>query len=212
MSIVEGYGLRFAAPLLISGLVACSSQASKHPPDLPDFGLDAAADTGSPMMTMDASTVDAGPPGCASSDMMCNQLQNCAPKTFVQDLAMAPPSPVGGTLVEGNYVLTDFTVYTEPGGMMGMTGAWFIETLQLSGGNFSDVSETDVTMGSQTFSGTYMLIPPNALSLSYNCQSNTSMTSGQRSVYYSQNPGQLILDIPPFVTGNFFARATYTQM
>ncbi len=212
MSIVEGYALRLAAPLLCAMFVACSSQATKHPPDLPDFGLDAAADTETPMMTTDASTVDAAMPTCASSDLMCNQLQNCAPKVLVQDVAMSPPSPSGGTLVEGTYVLTDFTVYTETGGMMGMTGAWFIETLQLSGGNFNDVSETDVTMGSQTFSGTYMLIPPNALSLTYNCQSNTSTASGQRSVYFTQNPGQLLLDIPPFVTGSFFARATYTQM
>jgi hypothetical protein len=72
-----------------------------------------------------------GAPHCDQAQGGCNSVSNCGARIFAVLVSGNAPAPQGGTIVEGTYVLTDFRVFTGPGGANRVTTAWFRETFQL---------------------------------------------------------------------------------
>ena len=52
----------------------------------------------------------------------CNDVVNTAPVFDGRRVALGIPTPSGGTIVEGTYYETDYTIYTGPGGATGPEG------------------------------------------------------------------------------------------
>jgi hypothetical protein len=93
---------------------AASGDAVRSDASSPDSGTDAGS-------SVDASAApDASVEGGTS--MACNTLANTAKPVTVEQLAEGPPSPLGGTVDDGIYVLTSVAVYTGPLGPSGPSG------------------------------------------------------------------------------------------
>jgi hypothetical protein len=61
-------------------------------------------------------------PGVGTSDAgtsACNSLTNDGQPVLKEQVAKDPPSPAGGVIADGHYVLTGYTTYTGPGGATG---------------------------------------------------------------------------------------------
>ena len=52
----------------------------------------------------------------------CNDVVNTAPVFDGRKVALGIPMPSGGTIVDGTYYETDYTIYTGPGGATGPEG------------------------------------------------------------------------------------------
>jgi len=70
--------------------------------------------------------------GASDSAAVCNTLANAAPVITTQQVATAPPTPKGGVVADGTYLLTDVTIYTGPGGPVG-PGGTARTTVQITG-------------------------------------------------------------------------------
>jgi hypothetical protein len=75
--------------------------------------LEGAAETTAEAASSEAGD-DAGPP--------CNTIANDAPVVNVTQVAADPPTPMGGTIVNGTYWQTSLEIYTGPDGPTGTTG------------------------------------------------------------------------------------------
>lgn len=169
----------------VLSLAACSSTSSgSSPGDGGNDAADAAAHDGSggdgaPVEAGD----DAGGSGDAAADAgACNTLVNSAQSVTVQQVAMDPPSPTGGTIVDGTYDLTAVAIYTGPNGPSGPSGM-SQTTISVAGATIQVVSngqpdrrtvtlatqgsaftatdtcpDTKVTMGSYSADGTTLAI------------------------------------------------------
>jgi hypothetical protein len=105
---------------------ACS-QGDPQPPFIPDPPKqDATVSTG------DASGNDAAKPTCGTDDGGCNTLANCGSKVYTVDVAQNGPAGIGGTVLDGTYVLTDHRVFTGSGGQSGATQSYISETMTLT--------------------------------------------------------------------------------
>jgi hypothetical protein len=82
----------------------------------------------------EAATAD-GPAGC-------NDLMNVGQPVTVTEVAQDPPTPQGGTVSDGTYVLTTETVYTGAGGPTGTMGTQTI-TIQIASGTIQVVKDFD---------------------------------------------------------------------
>ncbi len=71
-------------------------------------------------------------PSCTSAEGGCNTMLNCGTQTNIIEVAQSQPLAQGGSVVDGVYVMTDYTVYTGSGGTAGPTGAWFKETMSFT--------------------------------------------------------------------------------
>ena len=111
---------------------------------------DASGDTRAPKKdaTSDADaseTLDAdGTDGQAPTDggsKTCNALATSGPPVTATFIAAAGPSPAGGTIVPGTYVLSSFAMYTGPGGASGNAAGAVLSTAQITSGSIETVSE-----------------------------------------------------------------------
>jgi hypothetical protein len=203
-------GALFGAELAL--LLAGCSQAYHYPPPLGDF--DAAEDYGvQPPPEADAAAEasgDAPPdvPVCILADAgpdgpPCTNLTNCGQRVDVVDVATDPPTPGGGTVVDGIYVMTRYEIFTGAGGHAGPTTLWFMETSQLMQGTFGVASDNG-TVGPNWSSGTYTLPDASAtIAYAYGCPMSDMKVFG-----YTAAPSQLMLQVmPPDVP----ARVTYAK-
>jgi hypothetical protein len=83
------------------------------------------------------------PPACPSVANSCNSLPNCAPKVTVNQVAADPPAPQGGTVPDGTYYMTDYTLFLGQGGVVGVGSAWFRETMVLATAAAGDAGAAD---------------------------------------------------------------------
>jgi len=120
------------------GTWACS-QGDPQPGTLPDPPTKDASSSG----TIDAGGGDATKVVCAVDDGGCNTLQNCASKAYIVEVAQDASAPQGGTVLDGMYVLTDYRVFTGPGGTSQTTTAWFAETMTFVSAPVSDAGASD---------------------------------------------------------------------
>jgi hypothetical protein len=144
MGFARGHAL--AAWVVLSavaiGAWACS-QGDPSPPYLPDPPGDASTSGG------DATKVDSGKTTCTFDDAGCNTLLNCGAHIYVTNVAQSAPSPQGGSVTDGTYILSDYRVFTGSGGLSGATAAWFAETMsfgtQLVDGGAGDAGPSQTT-------------------------------------------------------------------
>jgi hypothetical protein len=61
--------------------------------------------------------------GTTDSTPACNTLTNAAPSVTIDQVAMDPPAPEGGTIADGTYWMTSVAIYTGADGPTGATGA-----------------------------------------------------------------------------------------
>ncbi len=104
-----------AAPLDASASDAAPSDTA--PSD--DGGMKEAA------VTEEAASGDAGTDAAPS----CNAIANGAPVVNITQVAMDPPTPQGGTIVDGTYWATAVEIYTGPSGPTGVTSTSQMTTL-----------------------------------------------------------------------------------
>jgi hypothetical protein len=129
-------GLRHGLPALL--LVACSSSSAGSSSN--DGGLEGAASESGPDVGSgqdaasgeDASGQDASGDAASEAAATCNTLANAATPVTEMQVAMAPPMLQGGTIADGTYFLTGFTIYTGPQGATGAMGTRQT-TLQIMG-------------------------------------------------------------------------------
>jgi hypothetical protein len=115
---------------------ACSSSSSR-PAELGGTpGSDAGFHGGSSSGGGDGGGGDAGST-CSGQDGGCNALLNCGPQVFVQQSTQTAPTPTGGAVPDGTYVVTSYTLYI-PGGTAGTSSDWFRETLQIGTPSMTD--------------------------------------------------------------------------
>jgi hypothetical protein len=134
--------LSFLGCTCVLSVAACSGSSSGNAPgDGGIDGADAAAGDGS---GGDAAPAEAGGDGGGSSDAAadagaCNTLVNSAQSVMVQQVAMDPPSPAGGTILDGTYDLTAVAIYTGPNGPSGPSGS-SQTTISISGATIQVVT------------------------------------------------------------------------
>jgi hypothetical protein len=126
-------------------LAGCSSSPSDTPGDaghadsaLPseagpghEAGFDSPAETATEDAEMEAAVV-------------CTTLTNTAAAVPVQTLAEDPPTPLGGTIVDGTYEMTATAIYTGPDGPSGTDGT-AQTTIQITGSTIQIVTTGDPT-------------------------------------------------------------------
>ncbi|HEX7478680.1 MAG TPA: hypothetical protein VF331_12800 [Polyangiales bacterium] len=67
------------------------------------------------------------------STAACNAVVDDGPLVTMTAVASAAPSPVGGTIADGTYVLSAATLYTGPGGSTAASGGAFSGVFQIKG-------------------------------------------------------------------------------
>jgi hypothetical protein len=114
--------------------------------DADETGTDAGtdSDTDAAETGTDASGVDAADASDASDandandatsavDAGCNDLVYGAPELTINQSASNPPASTGGTVVDGTYNLSAYTVYTGPGGASGPGGLTLQSIVRIQG-------------------------------------------------------------------------------
>lgn len=112
----------------------------------PDTSVDAAADARAP----DAADGDAGAGGA------CHDLVNVGTNVVFTAEASPPPTPLGGTIVDGTYVLTTATLYTGTGGASGPTGDTRSMTMRITGARGDSIFDGVARTAQFAVSGTTM--------------------------------------------------------
>ena len=107
---------------------------------------------------------------------VCNDLVNTAPTVTANWVATAAPTPAGGTIVDGTYVLTAVTEYSGPGGSTGPTSTSTSLLLTISGNTMQQVGRiggqerrytTLISTSGTTLTGTDTCPEPNTLQVQY---------------------------------------------
>ncbi len=124
---------------VMSASFACS-QGDKKPPYIPDPTPESGT-----IPPADAAK-ESGPACTSGADGGCNALLNCGNKIHVQQNSVASPTGAGGTVPDGTYVLTDYMLFTGPGGASGQLPDFFVETMQLT----TEASDASVGDGGAT--------------------------------------------------------------
>ena len=124
-------GLKWGRACLACGVLsamvmatwACS-QGDPQPPFIPDPPKTDSGSSGGG----DAKT-DAPKTSCVGEDGGCTTLANCGPHVYYVDVAQNGSAGQGGTVVDGTYVLTDYSIFTGSGGQSGKQTSWTSETM-----------------------------------------------------------------------------------
>jgi hypothetical protein len=184
------------------------ASADVNPDASADVSPDVSADVG-PDVSADAG-VDAGV-SCFGATGTCNNLALCGMQTAEIYSAGSPPTPAGGAITAGVYVLASFIVYGETGDA---NGVWETQTLQISppsasdaGGSivsypFSLVTETNFP-GTQQGGGE-IEVQGNELTFEQTCPS-----SGSQGATYAATATTLSLYYP---VGGFQTEFVYALM
>ena len=163
-------------------LVACGS-----PSPVPDGGADAAVDAGT---DGGAQQTDAG-----STPMTCSGFVTDAGEIAQLFVATATPVGTGGTIVDGTYDLTGWSVYTGNGGATGATGQMVAGTKIFESDFYRYNQRTRDADGGSVLdtNGTFTTVDGGVLVAFQNCPSGlqpfTSYTTdGTTLVFYSVAP------------------------
>lgn len=98
-----------------------------------DAGSDAAGPIdGAPPDDGGSPGEDAAPDAPAEAATVCNTLANTASPITYDQMNQDPPTPQGGTMVDGTYAMTAASIYTGPNGPSGPSGM-AQTTIQVSG-------------------------------------------------------------------------------
>jgi hypothetical protein len=165
----------FFVPVL--GVAACSSSGDVTGGDAStDAVADSHASDASSDTANDTSTSDAPSDGGGA----CNAIANVASMIALDYIASDPPTPHGGTIADGTYIMTAAGFYTGTGGVAGSSGVTSQVTIQISGStiqvaskanppndhitttvmtNGVNLTRTDTCPDSTTQSGTYTATP-----------------------------------------------------
>ncbi len=133
---------------------ACSPDADPPPlsdleagPDRPFIPPpDTGGDTNKPDTNVpDTSTVpDTGPDtslACYGFDGGCNNVTVCGAKIYQNNVNMTMPAATGGDVVDGTYILTDYTSYSNTPPFQTSTTVWLRETLVIKGLRIERIGE-----------------------------------------------------------------------
>lgn len=82
---------------------------------------------------IDSGAIDSGVVDSSDAAVACNTLVNSAPVLPLSYVATAPPSPQGGPIMDGTYLLTAAAIYTGVGGQTGATGGSAQVTIKITG-------------------------------------------------------------------------------
>jgi len=142
----------------------------------------------------------------------CDTLVNCAPQVDIQTVVGMAPTPTGGAVPAGTYVMSQLTIY-EPTPEIG-TGPWFRETMQIGttdasgAASWVDSSSNNSMPQGQTSAGTMTFSGTN-LAVTYACPSGmTEFTAG-----YTFSGGMLLMYVPLSELGQGFTeQIVYTPM
>jgi len=177
-----------------SASLACS-QGDRTPPYIPDPPTDSGTAPSS-----DAAK-ESGPACTSGADGGCNSLLNCGNKIFVQQNSNTSPTAAGGTVLDGTYVLTDYTVFTGLGGASGQLTDFFIETMQLTtetsdasvgeGGatqqmRWNDITTTNTTTNLTSSGTAYFQTGTTTMTIAKSCPSSTTPFSSGYTVSGTQ--------------------------
>jgi len=167
---------------------ACADPEKKPAPAVPGMstgGGGGGGGGGGEGGVVDEGGFDAGEAG------VCNDLVNSG--TLVDRTAVPgdPPTATGGTVVDGTYDLTDYSVYVGTGGAPGPTGITAKATLRIAGGKIDEIIElggtgktSTVTTSSSVYSVTGATFAETDL-----CPAG----GGGRQLQFTANDPQLIL-------------------
>jgi len=127
----------------LSLAAGCSSSGGTSPSDAGgdhDAGADGAEPADGAMPEDGGSS---GPDGAADAPAeaatVCNMLTNSAAAITYSQVNQNPPTPQGGTIVDGTYAMTDASIYTGPNGPSGPSGM-SQTTIQITGSTIQVVS------------------------------------------------------------------------
>src|ERR1041385_3940142 len=85
----------------------------------------------------------------------CNALATPTNSVLAMQMASAPPTPQGGTVVDGNYIVTMAIIYTGVGGATGPTGDPAVAADKVTGNHFAYLQKDLTTSAVMRLSGTY---------------------------------------------------------
>jgi hypothetical protein len=144
----------FAATILL--LTACSGSSEAVPDSSPtDAGGDAAPAPAAPTGHVDAGAADGAPAGDADgSAQACTTLLDSSTGVTLMSVADVAPSPAGGIVHDGTYVLTDAALYVGAGGASGPTKTMLRMTIRISGTKVERAGDQGATAGTIAPSGT----------------------------------------------------------
>lgn len=112
-------GLGASGVLALAGAVDGCSSSSDHPPVLGGTSYDSghgSSSSGGQGGSSSGSSSGGGPTCLTDVDAGCTDLGLCGAKVVFQDSTMPLPTPQGGTILPGTYVLTQEVVYGTGGG------------------------------------------------------------------------------------------------
>jgi hypothetical protein len=97
--------------------------------------------------------------GCSPAPEECDPPDQCGALIEKMHVAAELPTALGGTLVDGTYVMTQHNWYHGLGGSSGPSGELVQATMLLSGGSFASVTSADgypstTSSGTTAMSGT----------------------------------------------------------
>jgi hypothetical protein len=134
----------------------CSSSSGGTSPSDAGSDHDAGADGAEP--TDGATPEDGGSSGpdaaadaSAEAATVCNMLANSAAPITYSQVNQNPPTPQGGTMVDGTYAMTDASIYTGPNGPSGPSGM-SQTTIQVTGSTIQIASSGQPTTRTVTLS------------------------------------------------------------
>jgi hypothetical protein len=107
-----------------------------HPMGMADAGS-TSPDAGP--VSPDAGPVDAGGGDPDAGPTACTTLANVGAEVPIVGVAASMPTPTGGTIKDGTYVLTAMTAYTGPGGPTGPQADKQSNTMRITGANWESV-------------------------------------------------------------------------
>jgi len=125
----------------------------------------------------------------------CNDVQLVDPFIAETRLAQAAPTPSGGTIANGTYVLTELVAFTGPGGATGPGASGLHETLAIQGGTIEGVSVEIGVASSKRGSreSSTFQVAGASLSKTLTCRNGAALTVGATDVGYDATPTQLTL-------------------
>ena len=156
--------------------------------------------TGGPTSgTGGVTTGTGGGDACVVPTGGCHAPDQCGPTPPVTQIMQALPEGQGGTVEDGTYWITSFTMYTGPGGpLQDLNGLEFGGTFLLEGGVLHE-SHTTATLSASAatsgYSGTFVA-SGNTFTIDMTCGENTGVTKGS----YTASGEKLTLYYP--VTGS----------
>ncbi len=132
--------------------LGCGGTISPPTDDASSPATDSA--TKAPSQTETVSTSDAAAVDGSTRPQACNVVADVGSHVAWNNVASVPPTPSGGTIVDGTYVLVDLTTYTGPGGKQGPTGETVRSTVQIAGNVSQVVSELNGSTNRNTMTFT----------------------------------------------------------